>query len=468
MKSAVLAAAFLALMALRAPFLSNVLIDEEGMFAHLVTGARPVVFARAQEALLVARIGGRDFMIPPEHPFGPYLFMNRVLRPLFGSAVGAELSFAQRSRLARTPFLAAFGAGLLMVFAAASLLRRTEEWTTLLPPLSAILFAATTPLMVGGSIQPQVDGSVGVLLVGTVCFLLVLASARSSTSPFLVPLAGFIGALGKNEWSLALLGAVIASLGARFVAGRRDGSDVSASASALRVSALLVAGLALGSLASYLLSPINFWSGFCVMNRISGSRSIALPQVLAHNFPFVWPVCVLFALATVLLGTQLRELMRERFGLLIVYAWGVALGVGFVFVAWGGDGFPRYYIPSMLALLCFIVAAPLSPSRAHEGAARFAAGLLLCGALANLNGLRESYKAGLSISSVPGTSNARQERRLADADLQSREQKAPVVVDAAFGYYYRDADFVARSLGEEGANKFLNVSRPFSRHSTKR
>jgi len=59
------------------------------------------------------------------------------------------------------------------VNAARSRTRRRSALAAAIAPLGVTLWSLTTPLAVGASIEPQVDGSVGVLLLGTAASLLV-------------------------------------------------------------------------------------------------------------------------------------------------------------------------------------------------------------------------------------------------------------------------------------------------------
>src|SRR5262249_3126840 len=84
--------------------------------------------------------------------------------------------------------------------------------------LSLLLFGCSIPLLVGGSIQAQLDGSWGVLLCALAAALLLTAANSSGwKAQVLSAIGGFAGAIGKNEWILTLLAAALAAIGAQFV-----------------------------------------------------------------------------------------------------------------------------------------------------------------------------------------------------------------------------------------------------------
>src|SRR5271169_3930536 len=94
----------------------------------------------------------------------PYFIMEkagRALRWPSRSADPTTLSLA-----ARLPFFLLFLggiAGLIVLLVLA--FRSTQRWR-FATAAGLVTYALTTPLAVGASIQPQVDGSVGVLLLG--------------------------------------------------------------------------------------------------------------------------------------------------------------------------------------------------------------------------------------------------------------------------------------------------------------
>src|SRR5206468_8377670 len=86
---------------------------------------------------------------------------------------------------------------------------------------------------------------------------------------------------------------------------------------------------------------------------------------------------------------------------LVVFFWGMGLLCGFFLTSWSGDGFPRYFCPAAVVLLCFLVDA-FRTVRVPRLLEITLVCLLLIGTVKNIGTLRNSYNRGISISSLPG------------------------------------------------------------------
>ena len=69
-----------------------------------------------------------------------------------------------------------------------------------------MFYGLTTPLAIGGSIQPHIDASVGVALVGLAAWLLT-AVWGPGLQLWAAIAAGVLIGFGKQEWSLAFAAA---------------------------------------------------------------------------------------------------------------------------------------------------------------------------------------------------------------------------------------------------------------------
>ncbi len=117
----------------------------------------------------------------------------------------------------------------------------------------------------------------------------------------------------------------------------------------------------------------------------------------------------------------------------------------------------------MFALLCFTIAI-LGHVAMNIVYLRVVTILLLVGVIINFSMLYLANKNSVSISSGPGTDLVRRSEYFLEKYHEFLADRKPVIVDAAFGYYYRDADFVGQSLGEQGIRNFLlkhNVPQPY-------
>src|SRR5450759_1046149 len=97
--------------ALRIPFLSNVLIGEEGSLSYLVLGPTRVV--HGLDAVIAGRIDGIDRLIFPEHNILMYEFLDIV-----GRQIGQLLPLCRDGSMdcttiqARSPFFILFLCGI--------------------------------------------------------------------------------------------------------------------------------------------------------------------------------------------------------------------------------------------------------------------------------------------------------------------------------------------------------------------
>jgi len=195
----------LAVVAYRLPFLSNVLIGEEGTHAYLVLGPRPVI--NGDDALFLARLDGKDILLFVDRNVLIYQFLDVVGRGI-GQILPScrEFTMACVSLHARFPFLAIFLGGLAVAFLGVRRHLAFDRPWMLAAQMLVFLYLCTTPLLVGGSIQPQIDGALGVLIVATAAALLLSVQEHDKTYRTVAAafLAGMAGALGKNEWAIAL------------------------------------------------------------------------------------------------------------------------------------------------------------------------------------------------------------------------------------------------------------------------
>ena len=448
-----LATAFIVL--IRFPFLSNVLMGEEGIFGYLAAG--PAVLSENQgEALLIGRINGKDVFGIPEHPIVPYLWIDSVLKPLLGQIDGqVGLTFDGKSAAARIPFFLTFCLALAALMAIAAWPTPIHwDWPL---GLAVVFYAATTPLMVGGSIQAQVDGSYGVLLGALSALALMIGTRNNYRSNLWLFGGGFIAGLGKNEWAIALFLAVAVSLWSlpitRFMGSRDGGWDIGVG---LRTATIIVIGLFLGSGMSYALSPANYLGGIHVMERLAARDLATRWNTFNRDFQWILPVFAVLALASYLVVSRWHRLATvDGLPKLITYTWGIGITFGYMLTSWSGDGFPRYYAPALMVLVCFIVMELRGEalSRKISWVAFLCLALL---AIVNLSALRTGWQKRVSITSLPGTAMEEKVEEYLDKYQEFKVSRTPVIVDAAFGYYFQDADFVGQSLGPEGIERFLH------------
>lgn len=344
----------------RAAFLAQPPIGEEGIFADLFY-SRPA----GPAYLLLGRIDGREIREPFNHPAPPYELLSAlggVARAVFGLQSFQEWTwiFIARSAFAGFQFVVLFLLGVVVLTAP------DQEKRPLL--LALILAAGLSPLAVSSSINLYLDGSVGALAAGLFALavgLEIRGRGSERARLLLVGLAAFGVGLGKQEWSLALLGAAAATALVWFAVFRTKMP---------RAALLLVAvvGCVGGNLVSYGFDPVNYlghltfyqnadqlpWSGLhpgrALLRRLSMLLAPLLLAVLGGWF------------------AARRRTPTALFG----YFFALFLLAGFLpNLATAGFAF-RYFAPALAALIVAVpLLAPEKPGRAQQ--ALLAAGVLI-------------------------------------------------------------------------------------------
>jgi hypothetical protein len=450
--------------AVRLPFLPNIMIGEEGSHAYLVIGPAPVI--RGLDALYIGRLNGVDYLVFPEHNILMYDFfdivgrgLGRLLSPCQCSSI-EDAGIDCISHLARTPFLIIFLIALLIAIPPLQKWLAVERPATFLLQWLTLLFMLTTPLLVGGSIQPQIDGSLGVLIAAVSAALMTTAQIVAGRSRFLLYfLAGLATSLGKIEWAMALFGALVLTLAlAIAVAYDRQARrfNFAAAHRSLEVCAGALAGILFGQLLVFLYSPTAYLAGFELMRELDVMHMSVL-GAFGHSWPFAYPAFIMIGACMALIALRLRHIFRSEPAIAAIVAWAAAITTGYVYSGWSGDGFPRYYCPAGLlaaiALVCLLRDVRLPKVFAGLALAALLAGLGLNGA-----SLFSSYSQRLSISSYPGMSLEQvRDRYLEHAQAY---HGVPVPEWSAFGIYFRSIDWAASDMGRQAAIEFVQEHRP--------
>ena len=427
------------------PFLSNLLISEEGMFAYLVVDNGKTRVVDNRGVLLVGRLKGDDLWEAPRHPILPYWVMMKILRPFSGESDFDNLTLEAKTRKARIPFYCLYVLAWVLMFIIGFWLFKRKSLRELLFPMGIIGFVGTWRLVVGGAVQTYYDGNLGVLLI-TVCALLLCTAPRIRCFPIRVLvlfLGGFVSALGKNEWALALFAAVLGAILVRCVYSILSRTkNMQLSRSFWLLSLPVLPGVILGSAFHYFLDPFNYVQGFVVMGTFSIDSSASWIHTFILRLPWIWPLFLMVFFALLLGWGSIKEMLTTHFPQMILLLWGIAMLCGFMISPHLGDGFPRWFCPPMFALLAFLVARLVYWDRSSRRPV-FVIGILLClMTVFNLYHLYDCHTRQISIGTVPGRSLLKH-RALYKKQYQDflRTRKTSRV-DAALGYYFPDMDFL--------------------------
>ncbi|NUB12651.1 hypothetical protein GAY28_07980 [Azospirillum brasilense] len=455
----------LTVLAVRLPFLANPLVGEEGSHAALVLGDDPVS-SRTNNGLpqiLVGRIGGTELFGSFERNIVPYLLLDRVVRGTGLSGLVPQTSLEGVSMAARLPFLVLFAIGGAVLFRAALVGAAGLGGVAAAVPVLIAGYVLTTPLAVGASIQPQIDGSVGVFLIGVAAWIAGVRPEGRSRPFAAALLAGFIVALGKHEWAATLVAATVTAWIAVTVARALlpGAEDAQAVRRMHRTAAGLIAGSALGVVFCLWVSTQEYLYGIYLMDRISRMHNTAAVQFM-RNLPFLYPLWGLIAVTSgILLAFAVRRVLVERFLACVFAVWGTGITVGFLWGAWAGDGFPRYFMPPLLLLGLFVI---LSCPRVLPAFPKpLTAGLALCipgGIAANLASAHASATRGLSVTSHPGRNLTAFPVHLEQVIRRAHEEGIIIVDSSSVGIYSKTVEFVSEDMSWDGAVQFVRRVRP--------
>ena len=344
----------------RAAFLAQPPIGEEGIFANLFY-SRPA----GPAYLLLGRIDGREIREPFNHPAPPYELLSAlggVARAVFGLRTFQEWTWIFVARLAFAGFLFV----VLFLLGLAVLTAPEQEKRPLL--LALILAAGLSPLAISSSVNLYLDGSVGALAAGLFALAVgmeIRGRGGARARLLLVGLTAFGVGLGKQEWSLALVGAAVATA----VVWRVVFRTKTPHAALLLVA---VAGCVGGNLASYGFDPVNYLGHLTFYqnaDQLPWSGLHPTRALLARLWILLAP---LFLAA---LGAWFAARRRTPAALL-GYWFALFLLLGFLpNLATAGFAF-RYFAPALAALIVAVVLlAPEKPGRIQQ--ALLAAGVVV-------------------------------------------------------------------------------------------
>lgn len=428
----ILCLAFTLVIAIRLPFLSNILVGEEGLFAMIATSSESLT-PSMPKALFLSRIDNKVEFINPMHPIAPYYLMRGF--SFFGNVRDSD-SIQFKTLVARVPFLVLFLIAALIGIGVCMRALRNRGKSIFLPILFLLSFLCT-PLMVGGSIQPQLDGSIGIFTVSLVFMTFFLGVAN----PYWLVVSGFISTMGKNEWSLTFLVALL--LGYIFLRIW--------SASVRPKFYLAILGVILGSAFQYVLSPEDFISGIQLIANHS-TQSSGWVSVFRSRVYFIYPT--IFALLAVsiplFMGGFGRKVIEWEFGIycLILMLWGVLIFAGYFKSNWVGDGFPRYFAPAGIAIA--FSTAVLAGAFTSSIFKFVLTALIVVNTFSGF-ALRSRFSERVSITSIPGINLVGREEQ-----LRSFCNTQPVYEDvylrgAESAYYCSKHNIINRDIGIDAA-----------------
>jgi len=443
--------AFLALLiAVRAPFLRDEAVGEEGLFAFLVASPTPTsqMSPDGLPKALIANLDGISALNSFRHSIGPYEVLERIPGAFLRALDVVSQPPTTRIVIVRLAFLALFMIGVSgLAWTAARAVEapgRLDAALALLIPF----YALTTPLAVGGSIQMQLDGAFGVLVAGLAATLL-LSAPTNERGRLQCAIAGAIVGFGRAEWLLALGVVAVATLLATALlktprAGRKLVLD-------------FLIGVALGAAAQFAISPVDFaLSGATAQ---SDFQHVSPWRLAERDARYTIPVALLLASLAVVMIPNLRRRLGETPLTALVAGGAGAIFAGFALSGWAGDGFPRYYAPALAMATYVATRLAIDESPAWGPAVKAVLTLALIGGLAwNGDYLYRAHRDQVSITCHPGVSLAATTQRYAEA--AQRDDGVLTFQQAGIWLTHPTTRFMGEDMGYPGALRYLRERYP--------
>ena len=407
-----------------------------------------------------------DALARPGRNIVPYCFLGFFIKPFIAPLNTATLDFDSKSGLIRSVFLGLSSVGFLsLCFLSYLVSLRLSGYKALLPFL-VLFYFTTTHLAIGSSIQPQLDGAFGFLLLSNAALLIYLGSRASSphwSKLSLNFLAGFLVALCKNEWPLTLLVSVVLvyclMFAYRTIASYRDISvDTHQNSRNLSVGIGLILGCLVGMGFCYLFSPNDYLAGFGLMKNIHGSQGSHLKiffQTLRFNYQILTPCIVMLILGLWCIWKNWKSLLNQEMGLFILYILSFGILAGFMQSGWGGDGFPRYYLPPLLLSGIFLITQLPSalPQLTKAIVSKSFAVILGLAIVINYSALLIKFERGESLT-VPSNYVDVKNALIGAAAINKKDPYGVMVHQVGLGFYFPGTNFITLDIGREEALKW--------------
>lgn len=335
----------------RIPNYVEPLFGEEGIHAN--------VFYNAPENpkyLLIGRINGSDILIIPEHPAFLYeslKFLGKIWQILFPKDLFNPIELGLQVRIALSLVQYLFFLLFLIVVLFSKKIEMNQKG---IKAFLIILISLTIPI-INMSTSVQIDGSVGFLFTGILALSILVYSTQlfhDVISCVFLFITSILFGFGKNEWSMALMLTIFISALFLFRTIKSISSNVNKKRAFIFLGILLI-GLLLGNLLSYLYDRINYLSGFSVMFRISKASSFFNPRGFYHKFPISYVNLFLLLIFVVLLYKQRKN---TNFFFIFSFIFFITMFFAYFVISWVPDA--RYFAPSLIIGVMVLVQSNFS------------------------------------------------------------------------------------------------------------
>ncbi len=433
----------------RSHYWSEPAVDEDGLFAKIIMD-----HPKGPTYTFLARISHKEYYIYIAHPGIIYEVLKTpgfilTLNRHKGDAIDQQTVIPLR--IAMSMFQYAVILLLLLTISPRSEEPTPRSWLPFGACVSVILVWTLAPQSIVSSLDLQIDGTVGVLMVGTLGVAVLFASRRpdSRFRLCLVGLtAGFCGC-GKTTWTLSVIAALglsgLCLLALKFRSKNNSGILVRATV----IYSMIAAGTAGGNLISYRFDPENYRRSLDRLVDFAGSQTGTVVGNVVQKLPAIWPILALLLMAAMLLAYDfLRKDSTPGAHSLFLFFLGFFLTTHLMFGSWY---FPRYFAPASIAALFAVVS--LLDRRTPRSALWATVALSAIGGILALHGIHEravAVRNGLITQKIAAI-NGDNMRRID----YSKSHGCTPLLGIAYAVEHVNEDFVANSGGLEGARGFL-------------
>lgn len=339
--------------AVRAPDYDIPLAGEDGIFADIFVNAPPRPNYGQN-----ARVNGITIYASLGHPAPLYewlaisgKFFNKVL-PLQEALNDPASKLSTYLRFSFSCFQ--FLAWLILIVYLLTHSKENFRWKSLF----LVLAIAISPPAVIYSLWIQVDNASGsiiaALMMSAILFWDRYKHASTKKLFMLLFASGFVSALGKNEWSILVFLALMASAAFVFIRNKYDNQNAEFKSS-LEYKYLLsmLLGLVAGNILSYMINPDTYMAGFELMTDMSKKSSLMNTNQVGN-----WWSLTKIRMQILYLGMALWLYMTSVFvkksplkvstPIVLSFFLSSALLWSFFITSW--DPTERYFIPAFIAL----------------------------------------------------------------------------------------------------------------------
>ncbi len=346
---------------------SRMPIYEEGLFAYIT-----IYQPSKPDFGLIARIDGEEKLILLEHPSFLYETMK-----IGGKFADIFVDFNVLDELQKTHTLRIlFSLFPLAVYFAIFFVIIKSNWNKinqrfnkidyhLRYSLLFILLTLPLPLSIVTSTELQVDGSVGVLMVGTFALSIFISLLKNTSVKFrysILFVGAFVVALGKNEWTLGLVVVILTQFVLLLFLNVFHKNKTNKSLiSSLCILAVIASGVLAGNLVSYLYDPTNYLAGIDVMLRITKASNTKsenlledLTKLTDDRFPYIFPIVLILMVTIYLLLKNRKRLFEIPTQIFVLFGYAAVLFGSYSLSLWNPE--PRYFAPAFTVSIVLYLA----------------------------------------------------------------------------------------------------------------